>query len=290
MTTRADVEGESATLLGALSQLLQLRCDPENYASPQRVRMTTLTPSNPAHSRYIVYVDESGDHGPVSAEYPMFVLAFCLFDKKEYANTVTSYMHRLKFKHFGHDTVVMHEREIRKAQPPFEFLQNRERRLEFMNDLSAMIEAAPFTLIAAAIHKAKLVKRYTKPVNAYHLALQFGLERIESHRRDTSDSGRLHVVFESRGRNEDRELELEFRRVCAENALGAVLDHEPVFSKKDANHCGLQLPTWWPGRSVCGSCTLRTRTAPTMCLKKSSAARRRARSRAGGSNVFREPR
>ena len=42
--------------------------------------MTTLTPSKPVHSRYIVYVDESGDHGPVSAEYPMFVLAFCVFD------------------------------------------------------------------------------------------------------------------------------------------------------------------------------------------------------------------
>jgi len=68
--------------------------------------MTTLTPIAPLHSRYIVYVDESGDHGPVSAEYPMFVLAFCVFDKKEYANTVTSYMHRLKFKHCGHDTVV----------------------------------------------------------------------------------------------------------------------------------------------------------------------------------------
>lgn len=29
-------------------------------------------------SRYIVYVDESGDHGPISAEYPVFVLAFCI--------------------------------------------------------------------------------------------------------------------------------------------------------------------------------------------------------------------
>jgi hypothetical protein len=195
-----------------------------------------------AHSRYIVYVDESGDHGPISAEYPMFVLAFCVFDKNEYANKVTSYMHRLKFKHFGHDTVVMHEREIRKALPPFSFLRNAERRAEFMNDLSRMIEVAPFTLIAAAIHKAKLAERYADAAkNPYHLALQFGLERIENHRRDTGDSGRLHVVFESRGRNEDRELELEFRRVCADNALKVALDHEPVFSKKDANHCGLQL-------------------------------------------------
>lgn len=204
--------------------------------------MTTLTPTAPVHSRYIVYVDESGDHGPVSAEYPMFVLAFCLFDKKEYANTVTSYMHRLKFKHFGHDAVVMHEREIRKALPPFSFLMNAQRRAEFMSDITSMIEMAPFTLIAAAIHKVKLAERYPHtPQNPYHLALKFGLERIENHRRDTGDAGKLHVVFESRGRNEDRELELEFRRVCTDNALKTTLDHEPVFSKKDANHCGLQL-------------------------------------------------
>lgn len=30
-------------------------------------------------SDYIVYVDESGDHGPVSSDYPVFVLAFCIF-------------------------------------------------------------------------------------------------------------------------------------------------------------------------------------------------------------------
>ena len=121
--------------------------------------MTTLTPNALVHSRYIVYVDESGDHGPVSPDYPMFVLAFCLFDKKAYANTVTSYMHRLKFKYFGHDTVVMHEREIRKALPPFAVLVNAQRRAEFMNDLTTMIDVAPFTLIAAAIHKGKLGER-----------------------------------------------------------------------------------------------------------------------------------
>jgi hypothetical protein len=41
----------------------------------------------PAFSRYIVFVDEAGDHGPVSPEFPVFVLAFCIFDKLEYANT-----------------------------------------------------------------------------------------------------------------------------------------------------------------------------------------------------------
>ncbi len=94
-----------------------------------------------AFSRFIVYVDESGDHGPVSREFPVFVLAFCIFEKDSYANRVTTLMHRLKFKHFGHDTVVLHEREIRKSIPPFDILQNAARRTEFLDDVNALVDA-----------------------------------------------------------------------------------------------------------------------------------------------------
>lgn len=192
-------------------------------------------------SRFIVYVDEAGDHGPLSPQFPVFVLAFCIFDKLEYANQVTSYMHRLKFKHVGHDALVLHEREIRKAQHPFEFLLNDERRKSFMADLNTLVEKSPFTVVAAVIDKAKLLERYKTPPNPYHLAMEFGLERIELHRREHGDTGRLHVLFEGRGKAEDADAELEFRRVCQTNVLKGALDFEPLFVKKTANHCGLQL-------------------------------------------------
>lgn len=37
---------------------------------------------------YIIYVDESGDHSleNVNKEFPLFVLAFCIFKKSDYAN------------------------------------------------------------------------------------------------------------------------------------------------------------------------------------------------------------
>jgi hypothetical protein len=193
------------------------------------------------HSDYIVYVDESGDHGPVSPEFPIFVLAFCVFKKIEYARQVTTLMHELKFKHFGHDAVVLHEREIRKALPPFSFLQNSARRTTFLADLATMVDRAPFVLIAAVIDKHALWGRHEDPANPYHLALRFGLERIEMHRTAARDHGLVHVVFESRGRQEDQTLELEFRRVCDNNDLNRRLQMEPLFAHKQANHCGLQL-------------------------------------------------
>ncbi|HYW05311.1 MAG TPA: hypothetical protein VE913_00065, partial [Longimicrobium sp.] len=59
----------------------------------------------PSFSDFIVFVDESGGHSLTSihADYPMFVLAFCLFSKEVYAAEVAPAVLRLKFKHFGHD-------------------------------------------------------------------------------------------------------------------------------------------------------------------------------------------
>lgn len=40
-------------------------------------------------SDYIVYVDESGDHGlkNIDNNYPVFVLAFCIFKKQEHSRS-----------------------------------------------------------------------------------------------------------------------------------------------------------------------------------------------------------
>src|SRR5687768_16683919 len=104
----------------------------------------------------IVYVDESGDHGPVSPEYPIFALAFCIFEKERYIDEVSCEMQRLKLKYFGHDAVVLHERDIRKAIGPFKILQDPVVRARFMEDLNDLVERASFTLIASAIRKDRL--------------------------------------------------------------------------------------------------------------------------------------
>jgi hypothetical protein len=74
-------------------------------------------------SKYIVYVDESGDHGlqNIDAEYPLFVLAFCVFHKDYYSQTVVSKLESFKFSHFGHDQIILHEHEIRKETGAFKF-------------------------------------------------------------------------------------------------------------------------------------------------------------------------
>jgi len=50
-------------------------------------------------SDYIVFVDESGDHGMDSIDdgYPLFVLSCCLISKRDYMSTVVPAMQQLKF-------------------------------------------------------------------------------------------------------------------------------------------------------------------------------------------------
>ena len=75
------------------------------------------------YSDYIIYVDESGDHGlapqSIDPAYPIFVLVFCIFEKAEYVETVVPAIQRLKFEFFGHDTVILHNTKIKKQEPPF---------------------------------------------------------------------------------------------------------------------------------------------------------------------------
>lgn len=196
-------------------------------------------------SQYIVYVDESGDHGleSVDPDYPVFVLAFCIFRKQEYIEEAVPALQRLKFDHFGHDQVVLHEREIRKAKRPFQFLLVPELREVFMKDVGALVKASPFVLIASVIDKKRLTSQYKYPANPYEVALAFGMERVAKFlARRRQSSATTHFVFESRGRKEDDQLELAFRRVCdGENYSGETLAFEAVFVDKRSNSCGLQI-------------------------------------------------
>lgn len=197
------------------------------------------------YSDYVVFVDESGDHGleSIDSYYPVFVLIFCIFEKSSYANIVVPKVEAFKFKHFGHDAVILHERDIRKQLVPFVFLKNHKRRDEFMGELSSLIDGIRFTIIATVIDKKKLTKSSASTKNPYGLALEFCLERTFEFLRDKNQHNRVtHIVVEKRGRREDDELELDFRRVCdGGNYRGNKLNFKIVFADKKINSAGLQI-------------------------------------------------
>lgn len=206
----------------------------------------------PDFSDYIVYADESGDHGMVNIDpqYPMFALTFCVMRKDAYTAEIVPAMQGFKFGIWGHDTVVLHEHEIRKSLGPFGLLRtDRALRTRFMDELNALIETAPMTIFASVIHKEKHRAKYANPWNPYEIALHFCMERLHMMLTAEGQHGKtVHVVFESRGAKEDAELELEFRRIAGNDSHWGYrrhdfsrFDFQPVFIPKAANASGLQL-------------------------------------------------
>ena len=195
-------------------------------------------------SDFVVFVDESGDHSlkSIDPEYPVFVLLFCIMNKAEYSARLVPAVKELKFRYFGHDSVIFHERDIRKKSGPFSRFGMKERE-RFLEELTAIMEATEYHVVAVVINKRKHKVRYLDPTHPYYLAMRFGLERLyfftNSHGKNWHS---VHVICEARGANEDRQLELEFRRICdGENGVGKRLPFEIVILDKKANCEGLQL-------------------------------------------------
>jgi hypothetical protein len=195
------------------------------------------------YSDYIVYVDESGDHGltRIDENYPVFVLCFCVFLKQHYSEKVTPALRMLKFETFGHDMVILHEQDLRKKIGAFR-LMNKEKREAFLASLNSLMGHSDFTLFSSVIDKRELKKGNFQDSHIYHLAMRLGLEKLyrfllskNQHMRTT------HVVCEARGKAEDQALELEFLRVCSgQNDLRLPLPFELIVADKKSNSEGLQ--------------------------------------------------
>lgn len=195
-------------------------------------------------SEYIVYVDESGDHSlvDINDQYPVFVLAFCIFKIADYVSDVVPKIEQLKFDFFGHDMVVLHERELRKAQPPFDFLRDEATRNSFHERLGQIMATSKYAVVAVAIRKNEFKQRVGTNANPYSVALEFGLERVFMHLQGLGQSRRrTHLVFESRGHAEDRDLESEFQRILTTTKMRGMPDAFAFkCANKQANSTGLQ--------------------------------------------------
>ena len=201
--------------------------------------------SESSFSKYIVYVDESGDHSlqSIDANYPIFVLAFCVFHQRHYSEAIVPALEKFKFNHFGHDQVVLHENEIRKEKGAFNIFRSREQKNQFLDELTGIIEFSNFILISCTIDKRALIKPSDFESNTYHTALGFCMETLHEFLQEKGQHDRkTHIIVECRGDKEDKELELEFRRICdGNNRLGRTFPYEILFADKKVMSSGLQL-------------------------------------------------
>lgn len=188
----------------------------------------------------------------IDPNYPLFVLVFLVIKKDDYNNLISPIIQKFKFDQFGHDQIIFHEREIRKDLGSFSFLKNQALKDNFLEKLNEIITLLPFELISVVIDIKSHKLKYIAPKNPYHLGLEFGLERVKAllinksewknNPANFANDPLVHVIVEQRGKNEDNELELEFRRICdGANYENTKLNFEIVFADKKTNSAGLQI-------------------------------------------------
>ncbi len=211
----------------------------------------------PDFSKYIVYVDESGDaNWNAKEEYPLLCVNYCLFEKDYYLEKLIPKFNRLKFEYWGSDNIVLHERDLRKTdkikdaavRSKYEYLSG-SRRVEFMDNLSELVRAAEFRCFSVIIDKNEVPEK-DKVFDPYHISLSRGFRQIQDYLRSEEPeqlNKKLHVVFEKRGNSDDAALSTAYQQITLQGSLLAPISgyefsnfHLEMMDKK-SNSTGLQI-------------------------------------------------
>jgi hypothetical protein len=166
-------------------------------------------------NKFIIYADESGNQSlkSIEPEYPVFVLAFCVFDIDDYIYKVVPAFQKLKFDWFGHDMAIFHSSDIRRKRGIFSFLQDANSYDRFHSDLRNFILESPFKIAHSAIDRRKIGANETA-VDLYELAAREAISKVNlylSYQGEDLDSTCL--VFESRGPHQDKLLNSQLERL-----------------------------------------------------------------------------
>lgn len=108
--------------------------------------------------------------------------------------------------------MILHSRDIRKAQGDFGFLTDPKRRQPFYAAINDVMTGCDCKLIAVAIRKDRHAAQYRYPANPYDLSLLFAMERLLSVLEGTHQT-EATIIAERRGEREDRELDTAFLRI-----------------------------------------------------------------------------
>ena len=164
----------------------------------------------------IVYLDESGDHSLelVDKDFPFFALAMFICEETIYNQKISPAINQFKMDFFGHEAVIIHSRDIRKAQRDFGILTNPAKRKEFYEKLNLIMSDSDYQLIVSVIKKQDHKEKYgIFADNPYDLAMTFCMERFLPLLEEKGQS-KVQLIAESRGKKEDDELMLSFLRIA----------------------------------------------------------------------------
>ncbi|MDO8558972.1 MAG: DUF3800 domain-containing protein [bacterium] len=164
---------------------------------------------------YYLFLDETGDHGLsfIDRNFPLFLLAGCLFEDAELTK-IEEEINKFKMEFFKTTSVILHSRDIRKCEGPFQILFDLELKKKFYEKLDEIINGTNFTIIGSGVNKDEHIKKYGLGAkDPYALSLSFIMERLIFCLDKKEVKSVIDVQIEKRGRKEDQQLLNQYNRI-----------------------------------------------------------------------------
>lgn len=195
--------------------------------------------------------------------YPIFVLAAVLVERKYYCSVIVPELKQLKHQLFGTDQIVFHTADITRNRKGFERLKDANFREKFYKKLNEAMRKWDYSVIAVVVDKQRHKQAYgDAALDPYNLSLALVAERLvfESDARGV----KAKMVAESRGSHLDIRLKRAWEAiketgtyyVQGKRFREKVADF--AFCNKKDNVAGLQLADlvatpigrWYLGKSL----------------------------------------
>ena len=165
--------------------------------------------------KYLLFLDESGDHGlkSIDQSFPIFLLCGILISEENY-NLIRKEINDIKLNFWKNKNVIFHSRDIRKCNNEFQILFDLNIKNNFYTAINNLVEKPLYKIIAASINKTAFIKKYGKlEDDVYEISLSFIIERTVFCLDSLGNCGELEVIIEKRGKKEDRKLAEHIQKV-----------------------------------------------------------------------------
>lgn len=192
---------------------------------------------------YYLFLDESGDHGltKVDPSFPIFILCGVLMYSEDY-KALEVRVKEFKRKFWGDKKVILHSRDIRKADKEFQILLDQDIKASFYLELNKIMSEMPYTIITSAVDKERYIQKYGRVGgDIYATSLSNIFERTVFYMNDVPGGrNRVFVFIENRGSKEDKLLDEYIQKIMSrgtwyvkEERIKSLIKGHKFFCKED---------------------------------------------------------
>ncbi len=159
-------------------------------------------------SKYYLFIDECGDQNleNFNPSFPVFTLCGILVSRENYRKLEKEFI-QLKLDFWNNKEIIIHSREIRRCKNEFINLLDPDIKSRFYHRINSILsQNNTYVVVTCSILKEPFIRLFSNTDGVYGLSLSYLIERSIFYVDDHSTNPSIDIIFEKRGKIEDRTL------------------------------------------------------------------------------------